>query len=196
MVPAAEKHDRVSCSLREERGFLALRTGRLARLSDLVVFSRLPDDTFSEQNEALVEALVRSDRPILIAPEVPASLTQKIAIAWDGGHACTQALTAALPFLKRAGTVELLEVEPVSGNGLSIADAREYLKLHGISAGMRFVKRDARTVAETLLAEAGATGASMLVMGGYGHNRFAEALFGGVTSHIKWHPTLPVFMSH
>jgi hypothetical protein len=33
-------------------------------------------------------------------------------------------------------------------------------------------------------------------MGAYGHNRFAEAVFGGVTTDIKWHPQLPVLMAH
>jgi nucleotide-binding universal stress UspA family protein len=105
-------------------------------------------------------------------------------------------MTAALPFLKHAGQVELLEVEPLTGNGLTVSEAQEYLSLHGVPATMRFVKREKHTTAEVLLHEAASGGASLLVMGGYGHNRFAETIFGGVTTHIKWHATLPVLMSH
>ena len=37
--------------------------------------------------------------------------------------------------------------------------------------------------------------AQSVVMGGYGHSG-CETIFGGVTTHIKWHATLPVLMSH
>lgn len=190
------KLERVSCSFREDTGFFALRTGRYARLSDLVVFASLPKDTFSEANEAFVETLIRTERPVLIAPEAPATLTSKISIAWDGGIACAHAMMAALPFLKHAGEVELLEIEPLAGNGLTVTEAQEYLSLHGVPVSLRFVKREKHTTAEALLHEAATGGTSLLVMGGYGHNRFAETIFGGVTTHIKWHPILPVLMTH
>ncbi len=191
-----KKTDQVSCSFREDMGFFALRTGRYARLSDLVVFSSLPDDVFSEANEAFVETLIKTERPVLIAPQTPASLTARVSVAWDGSVACAHALTSAVPFLKRAGIVELLQVEPVAGTGLVIADAQEYLSLHGVTAVLHTVNREDLTTAETLLHEAAKAGASMLVMGGFGHNRFAETIFGGVSTHIKWHPTLPVLMTH
>jgi nucleotide-binding universal stress UspA family protein len=196
VTDSPKKLDGVSCSFREAAGVFALRTGRYARLSDLVVFASLPNDTFSEANEAFVETLLRTERPVLIAPQAPATLTSKVSVAWDGGIPCAHAMTAALPFLKHAGQVELLEVEPIAGNGLTVTEAQEYLSLHGVPTSMRFVKREKHTTAEVLLHEAAAGGASLLVMGGYGHNRFAETIFGGVTKHIKWHATLPVLMSH
>jgi nucleotide-binding universal stress UspA family protein len=33
-------------------------------------------------------------------------------------------------------------------------------------------------------------------MGGYGHSRTREAIFGGATRHVLDHMTLPVLMSH
>jgi nucleotide-binding universal stress UspA family protein len=196
ICPTPQRLDRVTCSFKEDMGFFALRTGRYARVSDLVVFASLPDDIFSEANEAFVETLIRAARPVLITPTVPQSLTAKISVAWDGSAACAHAMTSALPFLTRAGKVELLEIEPLHGNGIPVTEAKEYLDLHRVPTALRFIKRDKHTTAETLLHEAASGGASMLVMGGYGHNRFSEAVFGGVSSFIKWHATLPVFMSH
>jgi len=196
LCPKPQLLDRVTCSFREDTGFYAIRTGRYARLADLVVFASLPGDIFSEANEAFVETLIRAARPILIAPTAPRSLTAKISVAWDGSAACAHAMTSALPFLKKADKVELIEIEPVAGNGIAVTDAKEYLDLHRVSAAMRFIKRDKHTTAETILHEAASGGASLLVMGGYGHNRFSEAVFGGVSSYLKWHATLPVFMAH
>jgi nucleotide-binding universal stress UspA family protein len=36
----------------------------------------------------------------------------------------------------------------------------------------------------------------MIVMGGYGHSRAREFVFGGVTRELSGSPMLPLFMSH
>jgi nucleotide-binding universal stress UspA family protein len=38
--------------------------------------------------------------------------------------------------------------------------------------------------------------AGLLVMGGYGHSRLREWMFGGFTQHAFGAATLPVLMSH
>ena len=38
--------------------------------------------------------------------------------------------------------------------------------------------------------------ADMIVMGAYGHARWREVVFGGVTLHMLKHMTVPVLMSH
>lgn len=196
LLDRPQRLDRVTCSFKEDMGFLALRTGRYARLSDLVVFASLGPDVFSEANEAFVETLIRTEKPVLVTPGVPESLTKKISIAWDGSIPCAHALTAAVPLLRHARKVELLEIEPVRGDGLPVSDAKEFLELHQVPTALRFVKREKHGTAEAIMHEAHAGGASLLVMGAYGHNRFAEAVWGGVTTEIKWHAQLPVLMAH
>ena len=49
---------------------------------------------------------------------------------------------------------------------------------------------------ETLLAAAGAANADLLVMGGYGHSRVREVMFGGFTRRVLSHADLPVLMAH
>ena len=39
-------------------------------------------------------------------------------------------------------------------------------------------------------------GASLLVMGGYGHARLREAVFGGFTRAVLEHAPLPVLIAH
>ena len=39
-------------------------------------------------------------------------------------------------------------------------------------------------------------GATLLVMGGYGHARLREAVFGGFTRHVLAGADIPVLMAH
>jgi nucleotide-binding universal stress UspA family protein len=43
---------------------------------------------------------------------------------------------------------------------------------------------------------AAASGADVLVMGGYGHSRFRELVFGGFTRRVLNSSPLPVFLFH
>jgi nucleotide-binding universal stress UspA family protein len=51
-------------------------------------------------------------------------------------------------------------------------------------------------VGSTLLAQAAACGADLLVMGCYGHARWMEFVLGGASRHVLAHMTIPVLMSH
>ena len=51
-------------------------------------------------------------------------------------------------------------------------------------------------VANVILSHAADCGASMIVMGGYGHSRLREFVLGGATRGILSTMTVPVFMSH
>jgi nucleotide-binding universal stress UspA family protein len=53
-----------------------------------------------------------------------------------------------------------------------------------------------RTPGQALMDAAGDSMADLLIMGGYGHSRLREALFGGVTRHVVSHARIPVFMVH
>ena len=47
-----------------------------------------------------------------------------------------------------------------------------------------------------MLAEASEIGAGLLIMGGYGHGRLREFVFGGVTEHVIRAAAIPVLMAH
>lgn len=51
-------------------------------------------------------------------------------------------------------------------------------------------------VGEVILSEAAAVGADLLVMGAYSHNRFREAILGGVTKQVIADASLPILMTH
>jgi nucleotide-binding universal stress UspA family protein len=51
-------------------------------------------------------------------------------------------------------------------------------------------------VAQDILARVEADKADLLVLGAYGHSRFREMVFGGVTRYIARHITVPTLFSH
>jgi nucleotide-binding universal stress UspA family protein len=51
-------------------------------------------------------------------------------------------------------------------------------------------------IAETLQQAALEKGASLLVMGGYGHTRVRDFVLGGATQGVLGHPLMPVLISH
>lgn len=187
----------VTCSYREVEGHFISRVAEAARLCDLVVFGPATLDSGPDVSGAFIETLTRTERPVLLSPREPTrDLTNKIVIGYDSGLAAAHALSAALPYLAAAGSVEILTVQQAPLDAKRLDEAVEYLALHGISATPRAIEKGERTAAEALLDAATKSGASMLVVGGYGHSRIMETVFGGTTAHMAQHRSLPLFMVH
>ena len=70
------------------------------------------------------------------------------------------------------------------------------LSRHGVKVQAATDARENVTVGEAILEHAREKHADALVMGCYGHSRFHETLWGGVSRMILNEPTLPTLMSH
>lgn len=194
-APAAKPA--VTCSFREVQGSFLSRIAEAARLCDLVVFGPSTIEGGPDVSGAFIETLTESERPVLLAPHRPVTdLSGKAAVGWDGSSAAAHALSAALPILERASAVELYSVQPPPLQAGSLEEAIEYLALHGIAATARVIDPAGAVPGAVLLSEAARGGANLLVLGGYGHSRLLETLFGGTTVHVTAHATLPLFMVH
>jgi nucleotide-binding universal stress UspA family protein len=73
---------------------------------------------------------------------------------------------------------------------------KEYLSLHGVTASVRAFACGSSGKGEALLKEAAKAEADLLAIGGYGHSRLRETVFGGVTAHVLSHATMPVLLVH
>jgi nucleotide-binding universal stress UspA family protein len=169
-----------------------------SRLSDLIVFSAQGGDTEQTQ-EALEGALLSGSRPVLFvsAGLGGAAPGQRIAIAFDGSAAAAHAVTAALPFIKHAKAVHAFEVTATPKASTALADLARYLALHGVDAATHSVDPGRKSTETALLAAVQDEHCDMLVLGGYGHSRVREFVFGGVTRHVLRGCPLPaVLMAH
>jgi nucleotide-binding universal stress UspA family protein len=197
-VPAPLKIDAVTCSLQVRYGFIPHLIAEASRFSDLVVFKPFETDDRPEFTTAIVETLTRVKRPVLLAtPKSREKFASRVVIGWDGHDAAIHAVTASLPYLERAASVEILTVESSAHATIAGASAlKEYLALHGVEAAQRSVSRNGRSIGESLTEEAAQSGADLLVLGGFGHSHMRETLLGGVTLEILSRHALPVFLMH
>ena len=187
----------VTVSFREVLGSFADQVTLAARLSDLVVFGPMKEGERPGLNEAFEATLLETGRPVLLsAIAAEPHFCKKIALAWNESMASAHAVTAALPFLKCAESVEILCVTRSQDRPIDCGELSSYLALHEISTNLRQLNAGSRVVADVLLEEAVKSGAGMLVAGGYGHSRLREMFFAGVTRHVVSHAVMPLLLVH
>ncbi|MGB8364116.1 MAG: universal stress protein [Rhizomicrobium sp.] len=186
----------VACSFHRSQGLFFRAVAHAAELCDLVAFGVISEPEAVELSEGFVEVLTRSGRPILLSAEAPLRLARRIVLGWDGGPSAARAISAALPFLRKAESIEILSVQRAVPSAVDFAALHEYLALHGLSCTERTVEQGTRRIGEALLDGATQAGADLLVTGAYGRGPLRESVFGGATVHIRSHATLPIFMAH
>jgi nucleotide-binding universal stress UspA family protein len=197
-IPIVEKPSRseASAAWREEVGYAPIRVAQRARFFDLAVLGRSERVTDGPHSDAIEETLIRSGRPVLLAPaKAPSALGDSIALGWNGSAEAVHVMAAALPLLEIARDITVITVgdEPaetapalldyLAWQGVA-AKHRRILPVHGVGPG------------EQLLSEAREVGADLLVMGGYGHRPWRELLFGGATRQVVGTSLLPVLIAH
>ncbi len=175
---------------------------RRSRLCDLVLFVGGEGHGEVAVSSALTAVLMKVGRPVLILPgtDYKGSVGNNIVIAWDGSIEAANAVKGAMPFLKQASSIKILNAQHnVEQMGVDTGFAEavgEYLDLFGLKHTEGIINAEAKGVAESLLEKAGEYEADLLVMGGYGHSRVRELILGGVTQHVLKHTTIPVFLAH
>jgi nucleotide-binding universal stress UspA family protein len=170
----------------------------VARRGDLTLFTE-SSARYTPLFENLLEVtLLRSGRPVLFVPEgaTVARFRQPL-VAWDGLSGAARAVSALVGLAEKVACASVLHVtEETSVDTPDMADVIAHVGWHGMSAEAMTEPRDLRSVGATILDVAGAVDADVLVMGGYGHARYREALLGGVTRYVLRHSRLPVLMAH
>ena len=170
-----------------------------AQVRDLSILGVHGPLTYPRQG--LVEAvLFGSGRPVLLVPPgAPAFSGRMIVVGWDATRSATRALHDALPLLTKARKAVVISLSddkvfrlPESG-----PEVCRYLERWGIDASFDAPKRKQDKIGNELLLHAKRLKADLLVMGGFGHAREREFLFGSATRDIfQSHLELPVLMSH
>lgn len=178
-------------------GYLSPSVRTAAGLADLIVLNRELEGGRPDMREIAGEVLIGSGRPIIAVPEQVRAFGAHghALIAWDGSKEADAALRAAVPLLQHATAVTLIEVEDGSIK-LPVSEAVAYLARHGITATVRRESSTFDIPSTVILDTIDSLGAAYLVMGGFGHSRFIEAAFGGVTKRMLAECPVPVFLTH
>lgn len=162
--------------------------------ADFIVAARPWEHPSGADLPAICAALFQTDRPVLLVPPGAAgAFGQCIAVAWRDDGRAVKAVLPALRLLAAASAVHVLQ--GVRGEAAAIP-APAVFQDHGVPAQMHVLAIGGGVFGQTLLEQAHALGADMLVMGAYGHNPLRELIFGGVTRFMLEHADLPVLMRH
>lgn len=189
----------ITASWREDTGDeLSVLVAR-ARFNDLTVIENPTSGAFPPGSAGAI--LIGSGRPLLVSPPTsPKSIASRVVIAWKNTAEAARAVTAALPILARAQTVVVLGVteseDDEASLRLSLQNVTDYLAWHKIRAESRTVASAGQLPEDAMLAAMPTQDADLLVMGGYGHSRLRELVFGGFTRRVLKGVTFPVLLVH
>lgn len=169
-----------------------------AALADLIVVNRKLDDALGPDMRGVASnVLVGARKPLLAVPGTTRSLDIKghAFVAWDGSTVAIDALRAAIPLLDLARRVTILEVKD-GDIAISAEEAATYLARNDILSDVLIVDPRTGTAATEILRKIEQHKPDYLVMGGFGHSRLREALFGGVTRQMLTDCPIPLLLVH
>jgi nucleotide-binding universal stress UspA family protein len=201
-IQAKAEYDRVcaasgqSANWKEVMGQSGKMLSISSRFADLLVLAQPDDKSSNALLEAADVAIFESGRPVVFVPSsIYSVMGNRIMIAWNGSTQAALAVTAALPLLRLAGQVDVVQAgdiaKSVSANELAL-----YLALHGIKAQNHAVDSGIEDVGGTLIAAAERFESDLIVMGAYGHSRLRERILGGATRGLLKHSPWPILMMH
>jgi len=174
-----------------------------ARYADISVIARPLEGAVGDVREELIEGILfHAGRGVIVAPPgwTGVTLGQRILVAWDASREATRALAEAQPLMDGAEKVVVLTIDAkprTFGHGDSPgANIAAHLQRRGVKAEVHNVDGLGKSAAETILEQASAHGADLVVMGGYAHSRLREMVFGGATRDLLRMSTTPLLMAH
>lgn len=173
-----------------------------SRWSDLIIAERPCANPEAPVGWGIASRTVfGSSAPVVVVPEGARvdKVGEHMLVAWNASREAMLAIRGALPLLKRAAQVTVLEGDPNAGllgfENLPKIDLRVWFERHGIKAEFRPFK-PARDHGPSVLEAAHAVDANLIVIGAWGQSRITELVLGGVTRHLFQHSDLPMLVAH
>jgi nucleotide-binding universal stress UspA family protein len=172
-----------------------------ARCADLVITEVDRSGSFSHPSTHVDvgDLLMRVGRPVLVAPPAVSKLKlERAVVGWKETPEARRAVFDALPFLKEAASVAVVEIAgeaELEAARFRLEDVVAWLDRHGVAAEpIAAALRGAD--ASGLEAIAQELGADLIVAGAFGHSRLREWVFGGVTRDLLLRSDQFTLLSH
>ena len=187
---AAMQHRAAAVEWRCADGFPTRFIAQQARAADIIVVGEDGRGAISNpfMRADSSDLLMQTGRPLLVVPDDGDWLDlRSVLIAWKDTPEARRAVADGLPILREAKdvtVVEIVENEADRSAALSgVEDVVAWLLRHGVIASAR-VPAECGNVETQLEKIASEFGAGLVVAGAYGHSRFQEWVFGGVTKRL------------
>ena len=141
-----------------------------------------------------VERVIRAvKRPVLVATGVLFEAPQRFVIAYDGSPTARKTVetVAHSPMLKGLPAVLAMASEDTAEARLALEDARHTMAAAGFDVSVKLLPGEPE---DMLPAFVKAQGASLLVMGAYGHSRIRQLIIGSTTTTLLRLSEVPVLI--
>lgn len=178
-------------SLVSSVGYSSTSSVQSARCADLIIARQTDSSSLSDSRAELDSFLYESGRPILLVPHamVETKPIKRVMIAWNGSREATRATFDAMPFLLAADSVEVFSVAlddgETAGQSLAGTEIAATLERHGVNVTVTSQEKMQGVSPQSAIEKRLSDGTvDLLVMGAYGHSRWWEMLFGGVTHRL------------
>jgi nucleotide-binding universal stress UspA family protein len=161
-----------------------------ARASDIIVVGEAGRGTIADPfvQVSPSDLVMQAGRPLLVVPDACNWLDlRSVLIAWKDTAEARRAVADALPLLRKATdvtVVEIVEEQAARTAALSpVKDVAAWLSRHGVSASAQVPEEcgEAGALLERIASE---VAAGVIVAGAYGHSRLREWILGGVTRRL------------
>lgn len=196
----AARADRIEWRSTVMMGVLADYVSREARSADLFITGVPSGDFFdSPRRVSSGDLVMQLGRPVLVVPaSIEVTKLDRVMLAWKDTREARRAAYDALPMLKAASHVTVVEIaaaESLENARLHLEAMVVWLKRHAVSAEYRLELSDGDDAAR-LNAIATEDRADVVVAGAYGHSRLREWALGGVTRDLMFAANRCAFVSH
>jgi nucleotide-binding universal stress UspA family protein len=185
---------------RSKLGMPGSFVARQARAADLIVVgTTAPGGIDPAIRLDPGELVLQAGRPILVVPDGVAGLRAKtILVAWKDTREARRAVQDALPLLKQAEEVCVVQIlEPddnKSSAKIALDDVIAWLWLHDVQATAAVPVASAKS--DPLGSLAAEMNADLIVAGAYGHSRLREWVWGGMTRDLLTSTRCCSLLSH
>jgi len=161
-----------------------------ARAADIIVVGEdgrdALADPFMQANSS--DLVTQTGRPLLVVPDTSSWRDlRSVPIAWKDTPEARRAIADALPMLRQAEDINVVEIleddvnRPAALSGVN--DVVAWLSRHGLVASGQ-MPAECGDAARQLDRIASEIGAGLVVAGAYGHSRLREWILGGVTKRL------------
>ncbi|AYG95298.1 hypothetical protein D8I30_08985 [Brevundimonas naejangsanensis] len=191
----------VACEWRGDVGDPTELATRHARAGDVLIVGRDAGGASAWRAPHPADLAMRAGRPVIVLPPNPvrSMVGAPALLAWTDTRESRLAAAAALPLLKRAAgvkVVELCDPEDVDGARLRTQDVVRWLAGHGVAAESDARAHDDRPAARRLIDGAEEMQAGLMIAGAWGHARMRQWIFGGVTQSLLIEAPVALMLAH
>lgn len=183
--------------LRDDVAWLAGDVRRSRQLADLILIGDAEEwESGWLRRRVLETAILGAGTPVLILPAgKDLAPVRHAVLGWKPAPEANRAAHDLVAIAEDGATVDIVVVDQDVRHDAGDELCR-HLRRHGLEPVLHRLETDGMHEADVIHGFALRNNADLLVAGGFGHSRFREVCFGGVTRYLIDHAQVPVMLSH